>query len=132
MVFSHLASNVLLIAMALAPTPGLAIGLLLARALLSQMDVPTRQAFLMLAVRDDERDGAAAVTNAGRTVAQAVSPAATGYIMQALAPSAPFVLGGLLKIVYDLLLYATCRRVLPADAERQPPGDGARRGRGRA
>ena len=116
MVFSHLASNVLLVAMGLAPTAGLAVGLLLLRALLSQMDVPTRQAFLMLVVRDDEREATATVTNAGRTVAQAVSPALTGYVMQAVSLSAPFVLGGLLKIVYDLLLYQTCRRVVPVSA----------------
>jgi predicted MFS family arabinose efflux permease len=116
MVFSHLASNVLLVAMGLAPTAGLAVGLLLLRALLSQMDVPTRQAFLMLVVRDDEREATATVTNAGRTVAQAVSPALTGYVMQAVSLSAPFVLGGVLKIVYDLLLYQTCRRVVPVSA----------------
>jgi len=116
MVFSHLASNVLLVAMGLAPTAGLAVGLLLVRALLSQMDVPTRQAFLMLVVRDDEREATATVTNAGRTVAQAVSPALTGYVMQAVSLSAPFVLGGVLKIVYDLLLYQTCRRVVPVNA----------------
>jgi MFS family permease len=116
MVFSHLASNVLLIAMGVAPTAGLAVALLLLRALLSQMDVPTRQAFLMLVVRDDEREATATVTNAGRTVAQAVSPALTGYVMQAVSLSAPFVLGGALKIVYDLLLYRTCRRVVPVSA----------------
>ena len=116
MVFSHLASNVLLIAMGFAPTAGAAVGLLLARALLSQMDVPTRQAFLMLVVRDDEREATATVTNAGRTIAQAVSPTLTGYVMQAVSLSAPFVLGGVLKIVYDLLLYDTCRRAVPVSA----------------
>ncbi len=116
MVFSHLASNVLLVAMGLAPTAGLAVALLLLRALLSQMDVPTRQAFLMLVVHDDEREATATVTNAGRTVAQAVSPALTGYVMQAVSLSAPFVLGGVLKIVYDLLLYQTCQRVVPVSA----------------
>jgi MFS family permease len=116
MVFSHLASNGLLIAMGFAPTPALAVGLLLARALLSQMDVPTRPTFLLLVVQDDEREAAATVTNAGRTVAQAVSPALTGYVMQAVSLSAPFVLGGVLKIVYDLLLYDTCRRAAPVSA----------------
>jgi MFS family permease len=116
MVFSHLASNVLLIGMGLAPTAAGAVGLLLLRALLSQIDVPTRQAFLMLVVRDDEREATATVTNAGRTVAQAVSPALTGYVMQAVSLSAPFVLGGVLKIVYDLLLYQTCRRAVPVSA----------------
>jgi MFS family permease len=121
MVFSHLISNVLLVGMGLAPTAGLAVALLLLRALLSQMDVPTRQAFLMLVVEDDEREATATVTNAGRTVAQAVSPALTGYVMQAVSLAAPFVLGGVLKIVYDLLLYRTCRRVAPVSG-RGPAG----------
>lgn len=116
MVFSHLLSNVLLIAVGLVSSPAAAVTLLLVRALLSQMDVPTRQTFLMLVVGDDEREAAATVTNAGRTVAQALSPTLTGYVMQAVALSAPFVLGGLLKIVYDLLLYATCRRAVPRGA----------------
>jgi len=110
MVFSHLVSNVLLIAMAFAPDVRLAVGLLLGRHLLSQIDVPTRQAFLMSVVADHEREGAATVTNAARTVAQSLTPALTGYVMQALGMGAPFVLGGSLKIVYDLLLYALCRR----------------------
>lgn len=113
MVFSHLASNVLLIAMAMAPSAPLAIGLLLARHLLSQMDVPTRQAYVMSVVEDHEREAAASVTTLSRTVAQAVTPAFTGYVMQAVAVSAPFVLGGGLKIVYDLLLYATFRTIRP-------------------
>jgi MFS family permease len=113
MVFTHLASNVLLIAMALAPTAAIAVGLLLTRQLLSQMDVPTRQAYVMSVVEDHERESAASVTNMSRTVAQAVTPAVTGWVMQAVAVSAPFVLGGGLKIVYDLLLYATFRSVKP-------------------
>ena len=111
MVFSHLISNVLLIALALAPTLSVAVTLLLARHLLSQMDLPTRQTFLMLAVEDQEREHAATLTNTTRTVAQSVSPAVTGWIMQTLSLSAPFVLGGGLKIVYDLLLYVTIRNV---------------------
>ena len=111
MVFSHLISNVLLIALALAPTLWVAVTLLLARHLLSQMDLPTRQTFLMLAVEDQEREHAATLTNTTRTVAQSVSPAVTGWIMQTLSLSAPFLLGGGLKIVYDLLLYFTIRNV---------------------
>jgi MFS family permease len=111
MVFSHLISNGFLIGMAWAPSLELAVGLLLARHLLSQMDVPTRQSFLMLAVQDREREAAASLTNLSRTLAQAMSPAATGWIMQGLSMAAPFVLGGGLKIAYDLLLYATIRRV---------------------
>ena len=113
MVVSHLVSNVLLIAIAAAPTATVAVALLLARQLLSQMDVPTRQAYVMGIVEDHERETAAAVTTLWRTVAQAVTPAVTGWVMQTVALSAPFVLGGGLKIVYDLLLYRMFRDVTP-------------------
>jgi len=113
MVFSHLVSNGFLIAMAFAPSAPVAVGFLLARHLVSQMDVPTRQAYLMSVVEDSEREAAASITNTTRTVAQALSPALTGYIMQAIAVSAPFVLGGLLKVVYDLTLYFSFRHVKP-------------------
>jgi MFS family permease len=111
MVFSHLVSNVLLIGVALAPSAGLAVTLLLGRHLLSQMDVPTRQSFLMLAVQDHEREGAASLTNVSRTLAQSVSPALTGWVMASVSLAAPFFLGGGLKIAYDLMLYATIRRL---------------------
>ena len=120
MVFSHLLSNFLLIGMAFAPDARVAIGLLLARHLLSQIDVPTRQAFLMQVVEPHERAGAATLTNAARTVAQAVSPALTGHVMQAAGMGAPFLLGGTLKIVYDLLLYALCRRRIQRGQTLQP------------
>ena len=113
MVVSHLVSNVLLIAIALAPTAAMAVALLWARHLLSQMDVPTRQAFVMAVVDDHEREAAAVTTTLWRTVAQSISPALTGWIMQGLALSAPFVLGGGLKIAYDLLLWTTFRHVKP-------------------
>ena len=111
MVFSHLISNVLLIGVALSPVASLAIGLLLARHLLSQMDLPTRQTFLMLAVRDHEREHAAAITNMSRSLAQSVSPALTGFAMQGVSLAVPFFLGAGLKIVYDLWLYATIRHM---------------------
>jgi MFS family permease len=111
MVFSHLISNLLLLAVALSPVAWLAIAFLLARHLLSQMDVPTRQTFLMLAVRDHEREHAASITNMSRSLAQSVSPALTGFAMQGLSLMVPFFLGAGLKIVYDLWLYATIRHV---------------------
>lgn len=111
MVVSHLVSNVVLVAIAAAPSAAVAVGLLFARHLLSQMDVPTRQAYVMAIVEDREREAAAAATNLTRTVAQAVTPALTGWVMQAVALSAPFVLGGGLKIVYDLLLWRTFKDV---------------------
>ncbi len=112
MVCSHLVSNCFLIALALAPNVAMAVSLLLARHLLSQIDVPTRQTFLMLAVEDHEREAAAVVTNTSRTLAQAISPALTGWVMQVISLSAPFVVGGGLKIVYDVMLYAAVRNVL--------------------
>src|SRR5947207_10369781 len=83
MVVSHLVSNVVLILIAFAPTASVAIALLCVRQLLSQMDVPTRQAYLMALVADHEREAAATTTNVARTVAQAVTPAITGRVMQA-------------------------------------------------
>ena len=111
MVFSHLISNLLLIGVALAPTLPLAVVCLLARHLLSQMDVPTRQTFLMLVVEDHEREGAASLTNMSRTLAQSVSPTLAGWVMHGLSLGAPLLVGGGLKIVYDLALYATIRNV---------------------
>ncbi|HET9489848.1 MAG TPA: MFS transporter [Methylomirabilota bacterium] len=111
MVVSHLVSNVLLIAIAAAPSAGAAIALLLGRQLLSQIDVPTRQAYVMAVVEDHEREAAASLTTVTRTVAQAVSPALTGWTMQTLALGAPFVLGGGLKMLYDVLLYVTFKDV---------------------
>jgi len=113
MVFSHLISNLLLIGVAFAPTLSLAVAFLLARHLLSQMDVPTRQSFLMLAVEDHERESAASLTNMSRTLAQSVSPTVAGWVMQGVSLGAPILVGGGLKIVYDLLLYATIRNVQP-------------------
>jgi MFS family permease len=113
MVSTHLLSNVFLIGIGLAPSAPLAVAMLLARQLLSQMDVPTRQAYVMTVVEDHEREAASSATNLSRTVAQAVAPTFAGYAMQGLAMSAPFVLGGVLKIVYDLLLYASFRRIPP-------------------
>jgi len=71
----------------------------------------------MAIVEDREREAAAAATNLARTVAQAVTPALTGWVMQAVALAAPFVLGGGLKIVYDLLLWWTFRDVKLTDPE---------------
>jgi MFS family permease len=115
MVASHLVSNVFLIAIAFAPTAWAAVALLYGRQLLSQMDVPTRQAYVMAVVEDHEREAAATTTTLWRTVTQAISPAVTGWVMASIALSAPFVLGGGLKIVYDLLLYATFKSVKPRE-----------------
>jgi MFS family permease len=112
MVFTHLPSNVLLFLVPLMPSLPLAIAVLLARFSISQMDVPTRQAYTLALVQPDERSAAAGVTGIARTVGAALSPLVAGplYASAALA-SVPFLLAGGLKVVYDLLVYAVFRRV---------------------
>ncbi|TMB47603.1 MAG: MFS transporter [Chloroflexi bacterium] len=109
MVFTHLPSNVLLLFVALSPSLGWAIALLFARFLLSQMDVPARQAYVVSVVPQADRAAAVALTGAARGVAQAFGPALAGVAIGAAAFGAPFLAGGSLKIVYDLALYAGYR-----------------------
>jgi MFS family permease len=110
MVFTHLPSNVLLALVPFAPTLGLALALLLARSALSQMDVPARQAYLAALVDPEERTAAAAYTNAARHIARPAGPALASAAM-AIGPGLPFVVAGGLKVVYDIALYVTFRRV---------------------
>lgn len=114
MVWTHIPSNVFLILVAFAPTFPLAIGLYLARMGISQMDVPTRQSYLMAVVKENERVSAAGITNTSRNIAQAVSPSITGVILGHLL-FAPFVIGGVLKIVYDLGLFISFRNIKPPE-----------------
>ncbi|HMK33309.1 MAG TPA: MFS transporter [Nitrosopumilaceae archaeon] len=115
MVFTHIPSNILLILLAFAPTFPIAIGIYLARMGLSQMDVPTRQSYIIAVVNEDERIAAAGITNTSRNIAQAVSPSLTGVIIQSLSLSAPFVVGGLLKIAYDIGVYVNFRKIKPPE-----------------
>ncbi len=117
MVFTHLPSQVLLLAVPLAPTAGIAVALFLARMSISQMDVPTRQSYTMAIVDPDERTATAGITNVARTTSAAVSPAIAGLAFAAGALSLPFFLAGALKIVYDTLIYLTFRRVHPPEEE---------------
>jgi MFS family permease len=106
MVFTHLPSNVLLILVPLMPNVHLAIAMLLLRFSISQMDVPTRQSYVMAVVESDERSAAAGVTAVARSVGAAISPSlATMLLASPTLLAAPFLIGGGLKIVYDLLLY---------------------------
>jgi MFS family permease len=118
MVFTHLPSNVLLILVPFMPTLPLAVACLLARFALSQMDVPTRQSYVMAVVDPDERSAAAGVTGVARTTGAAVSPSISApLIASASFAGAPFVIAGGLKIVYDLLLWASFRaRPAPGEA----------------
>ncbi len=112
MVATHLPSNLLLLLVPLMPNLGLAIVVLLLRFSISQMDVPTRQAYTMALVPPAERSAAAGVTGIARTLGAAISPIAAGplYASAGLA-SIPFFIGGGLKVVYDLLIWRSFRRV---------------------
>jgi predicted MFS family arabinose efflux permease len=116
MVFTHLPSNVLLILVPLMPNLPLAIAVLLLRFSLSQMDVPTRQSYVMAVVDPDERSAAAGVTGIARTTGAALSPALSAPLVASASLAAvPFFLAGGLKIVYDLLLYRAFRAVRPPE-----------------
>lgn len=114
MVFTHIPANLALIAGALAPSLEWALALLLLRALLSQMDVPTRAAFVMAVVTPAERAAAASFTAVPRSLASAASPALGGALFAAGWLAAPLVACGLLKIAYDLAIWRAFRKIRPA------------------
>jgi MFS family permease len=117
MVFTHLPSNVLLAAVAFAPNLAVAVGLLLARVSLSQMDVPTRQVYVMALVTPEERTAAAAYTNTARYVVRPVGPALAGAAAS-VAMGAPFLIAGTMKSAYDLVLWSWFRRIpVPEEVE---------------
>jgi predicted MFS family arabinose efflux permease len=110
MVFTHLPSNLLLIAVPFSPILAGAVVLLLARSALSQMDVPARQAYVVTMVEPSERTAAAAYTNTARYVTRPAGPLAAGALLR-VALAGPFVAAGSLKIIYDLILYGAFRGV---------------------
>jgi MFS family permease len=106
MVFTHLPSNVLLILVPLMPSLSLAVLVLLLRFSISQMDVPARQSYIIAVVPPEERSAAGGFTGVARTTGAAISPLFVGFLFANHSLiSAPFVIAGTLKIVYDLLLY---------------------------
>jgi MFS family permease len=109
MVFTHIPANLCLILAALSPTLPLALCLLLIRSALSQMDVPTRSAFVMSVVTPAERAAAASLTAVPRSLASALSPSLGGALFAAGFLAAPLVASGVLKIAYDLTLWRACR-----------------------
>jgi MFS family permease len=115
MVYTHIPSSLCLIAAALVPDLHLALGLLLARSALSQMDVPTRSSYVMAVVTPPERAAAASVTSVPRGLASAVSPAIAGALFAAGWMAWPFVICGVLKIIYDILLLMNFRHVRPPE-----------------
>ena len=115
MVFTHLPSNILLMCVPLMPTLPLAIAVLLLRFALSQMDVPTRQAYIAAMVDPEERTAAAATTNTARYIARPLGPVVGTVLMRNVALGAPWVVAGALKSGYDLILWRVFKKVeLPA------------------
>lgn len=110
MVWSHIPSNVLLIMVPYMPSFEWATLVLLTRFCLSQMDVPTRQAYVMSVVEADERSAAGGVTNIARSIGVASSPLLLGFMMARPELGLPLILAGSLKIIYDLALLVLCRR----------------------
>jgi len=130
MVFTHLPSNILLALVAFAPTFPLAAALLLVRQALSQMDVPTRQAYTMALVDPQERTSAASVTSLARSVGSASSPVFSGLLLQGplLVLGLPFILAGMLKSAYDCSLWMVFRHVHLEEEQRAPTPEPARPG----
>ena len=117
MVFTHLPSSLFLMAAPAAPAPGLAAGLFLAREGLVEMDVPTRQSYVLAIVRPEERTYASGITNLTRNLGWAAGPFIAGAVMQHVALAGPLFIGGSLKIVYDLLLYRSFRKIRPPEEQ---------------
>jgi predicted MFS family arabinose efflux permease len=121
MVFTHIPSNLFLLLVPFMPTQLSAVAMLLLRSCLSQMDVPTRQSYVAAVVDPDERSAAAGVTGVARTTGSSLSPALAGRMLASPQLSGGlFVIAGVLKLVYDVLLYVSFRRHRPP--EELPPG----------
>jgi len=118
MVFTHIPSSIALMLAAVAPTLPAALALLLIRAALSQMDVPTRSSYVMAVVTEAERAAAASLTSVPRSLAAAVSPALAGALFAASFRAWPLLICGALKIIYDLLLLVQFRHIKPPEEQR--------------
>lgn len=111
-VFTHIPSSILLIAVPFAPTGIVAALLLLARSVLVEMDVPTRQSYIASIVAPNMRRFAAARTSMGKQTGRAIGPAIGGFIYTSVGSLAPFMLGGIVKIAYDLTLWRSFRNIV--------------------
>src|SRR6184192_564097 len=120
MVFTHIPSSIFLILAAFSPNLYLALGLLLVRAALSQMDVPTRTSYVMAVVTPAERPAAASVTAVPRSLASSISPTLAGALLATAFPGLPLIICGSLKIAYDLSLLYSFRHIRPP--EERPSG----------
>src|SRR6266571_5141598 len=115
MVFTHLPSSLFLMAVPFAPSLKWAVLLFLCREALVEMDVPTRQSYVAALVKPSERTFASGVTNLARNLFWAVGSGVAGLLMQVLSFSAPLLVGSGAKVIYDLLLYKSFRRLKPPE-----------------
>jgi len=122
MVFTHLPSNLLLILIPFAPDLTTAIGLLLARSALSQMDVPTRSSYVMAVVTPEERPAAASLTAVPKTFAWGAGSIIAGYLLAISTFGWPLVIAGVVKGVYDILLLINFQKVRPPEEVGAPAG----------
>jgi predicted MFS family arabinose efflux permease len=120
MVLTHLPSSLLLMAAPAAASGGVAAALFLGRESLVEMDVPTRQSYVMAIVAPSRRTYASGVTNLTRSIGWAIGPPIAGVVMQYVVLAAPLFIGGGLKIVYDIVLYRSFRHVRPPEEEDAP------------
>ena len=126
MVFTHLPSSFCLIAIPFVSSLPTVVALLLVRSLLSQLDVPTRSSYVMAVVTPAERAAAAAVTSVPRSLASAISPTISGYLLSLSSFGSPLLIGGILKIAYDLTLLIMFQHIQPPEeaarsTQRSPP-----------
>jgi MFS family permease len=115
MVFTHIPSSVCLILLPFAPSLGYAIVLLFLRSALSQMDVPTRTSYVMAIATPEERPAAASITSVPRSLAAAISPFLSGYLLGMSTFGWPLIVGGGVKVAYDMLLLAKFRKIRPPE-----------------
>ena len=118
MVATHLPSSLFVMLVPIAPSAAVASALFLVREALVEMDVPTRQSYLMAIVRPEERTLASGVTSVTRNLGWAAGPSLAGVLMQHVAMSAPLYVGSALKIAYDLILYRSFRNIRPPEEQR--------------
>lgn len=115
MVFSHLPASVMMAGITYMPNLETSLLLYLGRSLLSQMDVPTRQSYVMAIVKPEERSRVTGLMNLPRSLTQAIGPSIATYIMQFIGLSTPFLVAGVVKAVYDIALWLTFHNVKPPE-----------------
>ena len=115
MVWTHVPSSLILFTIGVAPDFTIAAVLFLVREALNEMDVPTRQSYVMAVVQPEERLATAGVTNLVRACGWAIAPVFAGLLMQTGSLAAPLYCGASLKILYDVLLWRDFRRLKPPE-----------------